>query len=102
MAELFVKQAAIYAEARTTYPRDYRAPRANDSDGPQKSDISTPAIHPGQRYFMILSSLSEAKAPSVDLVKVADAVHWFDLPRFYAFVNRVLRKPGGVIAVQII
>ncbi|CAN1789167.1 Putative methyltransferase DDB_G0268948, partial [Linum perenne] len=36
---------------------------------------------------------------SVDLVTVAQAVHWFDLTRFYSVVKRVLRKPGGVIAV---
>jgi len=35
---------------------------------------------------------------SVDLVTVAQALHWFDLERFYAQVNRVL-KPGGAIAV---
>ncbi|KAH9302952.1 hypothetical protein KI387_014535, partial [Taxus chinensis] len=36
---------------------------------------------------------------SVDLVTVATAVHWFDLPNFYPQVKRVLKKPGGVIAV---
>jgi ubiquinone/menaquinone biosynthesis C-methylase UbiE len=36
---------------------------------------------------------------SVDLVTVATAVHWFDLETFYSQVKRVLRKPGGVIAV---
>lgn len=36
---------------------------------------------------------------SVDLVTVATAVHWFDLESFYSQVKRVLRKPGGVIAV---
>jgi ubiquinone/menaquinone biosynthesis C-methylase UbiE len=35
---------------------------------------------------------------SVDLVTVAQALHWFDLPRFYAAVRRVTR-PDGVIAV---
>ncbi|KAM1470699.1 hypothetical protein ACFX1Q_041198 [Malus domestica] len=36
---------------------------------------------------------------SVDLVTVAQAVHWFDLPKFYNLVPRLLRKPGGVLAV---
>ena len=36
---------------------------------------------------------------SVDLVTVAAAVHWFELPKFYSLVTRLLRKPGGVIAV---
>ena len=34
---------------------------------------------------------------SVDLVTVAQALHWFDLPSFYAEAQRVL-KPGGVLA----
>lgn len=33
-----------------------------------------------------------------DIVTVAQAMHWFDLPRFHAEVRRVL-KPQGVIAV---
>lgn len=39
-------------------------------------------------------SLADARA---DLVTVAQALHWFDHPRFYAEVKRVL-KPGGVFA----
>ena len=35
---------------------------------------------------------------SVDLVTVAQALHWFDLPRFYDEVRRVAR-PDGIIAV---
>lgn len=35
---------------------------------------------------------------SVGLVTVAQALHWFDLPRFYAEVRRVLRPPG-ILAV---
>lgn len=36
---------------------------------------------------------------SVDLITVAQAVHWFDLPNFCSLVTRLLQKPGGVIAV---
>jgi SAM-dependent methyltransferase len=35
---------------------------------------------------------------SLDLLLVAQAVHWFDLPAFYAEAARVLR-PGGVLAL---
>ena len=35
---------------------------------------------------------------SIDLVTVAQAAHWFELPRFFAEVQRVL-KPGGVLAL---
>ncbi|XP_057795228.1 uncharacterized protein LOC131011452 [Salvia miltiorrhiza] len=36
---------------------------------------------------------------SVDLITVAQAIHWFDLPRFYSVATRLLRQPGGVIAI---
>ncbi|KAF8398269.1 hypothetical protein HHK36_017196 [Tetracentron sinense] len=36
---------------------------------------------------------------TVDLVTVAQAFHWFDLPTFYQQVNLVLKRPNGVIAV---
>lgn len=36
---------------------------------------------------------------SVDLITVAQAVHWFELPKFYSVVSLLLRKPGGVLAV---
>lgn len=35
---------------------------------------------------------------SVDLITVATAAHWFDMPRFYAAASKVL-KPSGSIAV---
>ncbi|GFP80089.1 putative methyltransferase ddb_g0268948 [Phtheirospermum japonicum] len=35
---------------------------------------------------------------SVDLVTIAQAMHWFDLPKFYEQVKWVLKKPNGVIA----
>lgn len=40
---------------------------------------------------------SGLEAASVDLVTVAQALHWLDFDRFYAEVRRVL-KPGGVLA----
>lgn len=62
--------------------------------------------HPKVRYCKTTSSISEEELvslvggeDSIDLITVAQAVHWFNLPTFYAAVNRVLRKPRGVIAV---
>ncbi|KAM3237189.1 putative methyltransferase DDB [Capsicum annuum] len=62
--------------------------------------------HPGIQYFHTPLSMSDEELVSiaggdnsVDLITVATAVHWFDLPRFYSIANRVLRKPGGIIAV---
>ncbi|KAL1822927.1 hypothetical protein ACET3Z_009705 [Daucus carota] len=62
--------------------------------------------HPRVQYIQTPLSLSEDEIVSliggedaVDLVTVAQAVHWFDLPKFYSIVTRVLRKPGGLFAV---
>ncbi|XP_043720146.1 putative methyltransferase DDB_G0268948 [Telopea speciosissima] len=62
--------------------------------------------HPKVRYVHTPLSMSEDELVSliggegsVDLVTVAEAIHWFDLRRFYSLVNRVLKKPEGIIAV---
>ncbi|KAI7992049.1 hypothetical protein LOK49_LG12G02634 [Camellia lanceoleosa] len=44
-----------------------------------------------------LESIVAAQS-SVDLVTIAQALHWFDLPTFYQQVKWVLKKPNGVIA----
>lgn len=38
------------------------------------------------------------KPESVDMITVATAAHWFDMPRFYVAASKVL-KPGGTIAI---
>lgn len=54
---------------------------------------------PSNVYFRVVSAEAGGLADdSTDLVTVAQAAHWFDLPRFYAEVKRVL-KPGGVLAL---
>ncbi|XP_010938137.1 uncharacterized protein [Elaeis guineensis] len=41
----------------------------------------------------------DVAAPStVDLITVAQAIHWFHLPTFYAQARRLLRGPHGVLA----
>jgi SAM-dependent methyltransferase len=55
-------------------------------------------VHPSIDYRVAQAEDSGLADHSVDLVTVAQAAHWFDLPRFYAEVARVL-KPGGVIAL---
>ena len=39
-----------------------------------------------------------SKKSSLDLVTIAQAMHWLDLPVFYEQVKWVLKKPDGVIA----
>ncbi|KAG0462361.1 hypothetical protein HPP92_020837 [Vanilla planifolia] len=36
---------------------------------------------------------------SVDLITVATTLHWLDVPAFFDQARRVLRRPGGIIAV---
>ncbi|PIA45497.1 hypothetical protein AQUCO_01700788v1 [Aquilegia coerulea] len=50
---------------------------------------------------MPLSDLEHkvAAQETVDLVTVAQALHWFDLPTFYEQVKWVLKKPNGILAV---
>lgn len=49
-------------------------------------------------YAAMTAEDSALLSGSVDLITVAQALHWFDLSRFHAEVRRVL-APGGVIAV---
>lgn len=49
-------------------------------------------------YFISDSTKTHLEDHSVDLVTVAQAIHWFDFEKFYAEVRRVLKK-DGIIAV---
>jgi len=67
------------------------------------TDVSTSQIEyatPDTRitYRVAPSERSGLDAASVDLVTVAQALHWFDRNRFWAEVRRVLRQ-GGAIAI---
>ncbi len=50
------------------------------------------------RYAVAPASAAPIAESSTDLVTVAQALHWFDLPAFYAEVRRVAR-PDAVLAV---
>jgi len=53
--------------------------------------------HPRIHYRVAPAEASGLPDRAVDMVTVAQALHWFDRPRFYAEVRRVLR-PAGVLA----
>lgn len=53
--------------------------------------------HPRVEYAVAPAESSGLANASVDLVTVAQALHWFDLDRFYAEVQRIAR-PGAVFA----
>jgi ubiquinone/menaquinone biosynthesis C-methylase UbiE len=60
--------------------------------------ISKAARDSKLHYFVAAAEACGLRPASVDLVTVAQALHWFDLSRFYLEADRVLR-PGGVLAV---
>lgn len=65
---------------------------------PSANQLVEAEAHARVEYRNAPAEASGLAGGSVDCVTVAQALHWFELPRFYAEVSRVLR-PGGVIAV---
>jgi ubiquinone/menaquinone biosynthesis C-methylase UbiE len=61
------------------------------------AQIGAAAPHPRVEYRVAPAEASGLDDHSVDLVAVAQALHWFDLPRFFAEADRVL-APAGVLA----
>lgn len=67
------------------------------------SDASKPQIENAEaadniKYHVEPAEHSSLKDQSVDLITVAQALHWFDLDAFAIEVDRVL-KPGGILAI---
>ncbi len=123
----FSPLAAVYARHRPTYPEalfDWLAAvaparrRAWDvatgngqaavplaqrflevvaSDG-SLDQLASARRGPGVRYVAATSEASPLAAGSVDCVTVGQALHWFDLHRFYSEVRRVLRPRGVLVA----
>ena len=122
----FSGHAAIYRDARPRYPRElydwlaaqcarralawdagcgngqasvelgerFDAVLATDPSAPQ---VANAIAHPRVAYRVEPAESCSAASASVDLVTVAQALHWFDFARFFAEVERVL-VPGGVFA----
>ncbi len=63
-----------------------------------QEQIALATLHPRVEYRVAPAENGGLEDSSVDLVTVAQAVHWFDLDRFYAEVRRVAR-PRAVIAL---
>ena len=73
----------------------FREVYASDASAEQIAAASGPDnVH----FAVAPAEASGLPDSSVDLILVAQAAHWFDLPAFYAEAERVLR-PGGVLAL---
>jgi SAM-dependent methyltransferase len=127
MPDYFSTQAAAYATFRPTYPRelfqfvaasapartlawdcgtgsgqaasaladDFERVIATDTSAKQLAE-ATP--HPRIDYRVAPAESSGLGDRVADAVTVAQALHWFDIPRFFAEARRVL-VPGGILAV---
>jgi len=124
----FSRQAADYAKFRPRYPEelfDYLASiapgrqlawdcgtgngqasvglatvfdRVIATDASEKQ-ISNAQPHKRVEYRVAPAENCDIASGKVDLIMVAQALHWFDLDLFYAEARRVL-KPNGVLAVS--
>jgi len=73
----------------------FQAVIATDASAAQIAQASGPA---NVRFAVAPAEHSGLEPASVDLLVVAQAVHWFDLGAFYAEARRVLR-PDGLVAL---
>jgi SAM-dependent methyltransferase len=125
--DLFSKGAAAYARHRPVYPEAMYAHLANLAPACDRAwdcatgsaqaarglathfrevvatDVSAAQLmcapsHPRIRYRTAPAEASGLETASVDLISVAQAMHWFDVPRFHDEVRRVAR-PDAVLAV---
>jgi SAM-dependent methyltransferase len=69
-----------------------------DATDISEEQLGNAARHSSIHYHHCQAEQTTFEDHSFDLVCVAQAIHWFDLEKFYHEVRRVV-KPGGVIAV---
>ncbi len=86
--------AAGSGQASLDLARRFRRVIASDAS---EAQIAAAPHHPNVEYRVAPAESSGLADASVDLITVAQALHWFDLERFYAEARRVL-APDGVLA----
>jgi len=64
---------------------------------PSREQLAHAAAHARVRHLVASAEQPPAEAMGADLVTAAQALHWFDLERFYPALERVL-TPGGLFA----
>jgi SAM-dependent methyltransferase len=73
-----------------------RFARVVASDGSQ-AQLAAAVPHLRVLYVRAVAEAAPLPSASIDLVTIAQALHWLDIPRFWPEVRRVL-TPGGVVA----
>ena len=63
-----------------------------------KNQIAHAIAFPNIRYLVSSAEQTPIESESVDLITVAQALHWFDIEAFFKEANRVLKK-SGILAV---
>ncbi|MDN0077523.1 class I SAM-dependent methyltransferase [Crenobacter sp. SG2303] len=93
--ELALDVATGNGQAAHGLVRHFARVRASDASAAQLAEA--PA---DPRISYVCEAAEQCALPdaSVDLITVAQALHWLDQPRFFAEVKRLL-KPGGALAV---
>src|SRR6266513_4851400 len=123
----FSKQAADYARFRPRYPREMfeylgriapsRALAWDCATGNGQAAVGLAAVferviatdasekqianaqpHERVEYRVAPAEESGLESSSVDVIMVAQALHWLDFSRFYAEVRRVLKNKGAFAA----
>jgi SAM-dependent methyltransferase len=87
--------AAGNGQATLELARCFDAVTATDASAEQ---IGAAPAHPRVSYRVAPAEATGLPDGSVDLITVAQALHWLDVDAFYAEARRVL-VPGGVLAV---
>lgn len=64
-----------------------------------EKQIANAQSHETIQYRVAPAENSGIESETIDVIMVAQALHWFDLDRFYAEARRVL-KPDGVLAAS--
>jgi SAM-dependent methyltransferase len=82
-------------QAAVSLARYFTEVIATDASAQQ---IAAAEPHDGVVYCCASAEQSGLDSSSIDVLTVAQALHWFDLPAFFAEARRVL-KPRGIIAV---
>lgn len=95
--DLAVDVGAGTGQAALPLARRFHRVVATDLSASQVANATT-ASAPNIAWRTAVAQDTGVDAGSADLVTVAQALHWFDLARFWPEVRRIL-KPGGLVAV---